>query len=166
MARKHRDIYKGRFDEGFDVNKDVDLAHLRELMGVEDIDNASYNYYGIYIRNIIRIMLDSSSFRGYDEDVKESIMAEGTIDALKARLKFDGYKYPARTAPFNYIYRICYHSAQHVLSKYYQMQVRMVPASYCAKDAKLADGSAFDEDILDKAVTDWDQIYEHLAVGG
>ena len=46
MARKPRDIYKGRFDKGFDINNDVDLQHLREIMGMKEVDNGNYNYYG------------------------------------------------------------------------------------------------------------------------
>lgn len=166
MPRKPRDIYKGRFEPGFDINKDVDLAHLREIMSMDEVDNTDYNYYGLYITNIINIMLNSYHFRGYDEEVKHDILTEGLIDALKARTKFNGEKYPQPTAVFNYIWRIAYHSAQHVLTKYYQMQNRMVPASLCGKDTKLSDGSDFDEDILDKAKTDWDAIYEHLSMGG
>lgn len=163
MARKPRDIYKGRFDKGFDINNDVDLQHLREIMGMTEVDNGNYNYYGLYLRNIVKIMLNSSKFRGYGDDVKEDIMAEATIDLLKARTKFDGAKYPQPSAPFNYLYRIAFHSAQHVLTKYYLMQAKMVPASMCGRDTKFADGTDFDDNILDKAVTDWDVIREHLS---
>lgn len=161
MPRK-RDIYRGRFDSKFDPSRDVDLQHLREIMASEDVDPVNYNYYGIYIRNIIKIMLNSSSFRGYPEDVKDDIMTEGCIDAIKARCKFDGAKFTAPTAPFNYLYRICFHSAQHVLSNFYRMQCRMVPASQCGTSTKFADGSDFDDDILDKATPNWDEIAEHL----
>lgn len=163
MPRKPRDIYKGRHDAGFNADKDVDLAHLREIMGTEDVDAMNYNFYGIYLRNIIRIMLDSHHFRGYPEDVKMDIESEALIDGLKARTKFDGAKFPAPTAPFNYLYRICYHSAQHVLTNYYKMQVKMVPASQCGAGTKFVDGSDFDTNILDKAPTDWGVIKEHLS---
>lgn len=166
MPRAKRDIYKGRHDKGFDINKDVDLQHLRELMSKSDIDAVSYNYYGLYCSNIIKIMLESVKFRGYPDDVKEDLTSEAVLDMLKARTKFDGAKYTQPSAPFNYLYRIGFHSFQHVLTVYYRMQNKMVPASLCGKGTKLADGGDFDEDILDKAVTDWDAIYEHLAVGG
>lgn len=166
MPRAKRDIYKGRHDKGFDINKDVDLQHLRELMSKSDIDAVSYNYYGLYCSNIIKIMLESVKFRGYPDDVKDDLTSEAVLDMLKARTKFDGAKYTQPSAPFNYLYRIGFHSFQHVLTVYYRMQNRMVPASLCGKGTKLADGDDFDEDILEKAVTDWDQIYEHLAVGG
>lgn len=166
MPRAKRDIYKGRHDKGFDINKDVDLQHLRELMSKSDIDAVSYNYYGLYCSNIIKIMLESVKFRGYPDDVKDDLTSEAVLDMLKARTKFDGAKYTQPSAPFNYLYRIGFHSFQHVLTVYYRMQNRMVPASLVGKGTKLSDGDDFDEDILEKAVTDWDQIYEHLAVGG
>lgn len=161
MPRAKRDIYKGRFEEGFDINRDVDLEHLRELMSISDIDAVSYNYYGLYCTNIIKIMLNSVKFRGYPDDVKADLTSEAVLDMLKARTKFDGEKYNAPTAPFNYLYRIGFHSFQHVLTVYYRMQNRMVPASQVGK-ARLADGEDFDEDILDKAITDWDAIAENL----
>lgn len=163
MPRKARDIYKGRYDREFDINRDVDLDHLREIMSKEVVDNVDYNYYGVYITNIIKIMLNSNHFRGYTEDVKQDIMSEALIDLIKARTKFDGAKFTAPTAPFNYLYRISYHSAQHVLSNYYKMQVKMVPASVCGAGTKFVDGSDYDDDILNKAVTDWDVIREHLS---
>lgn len=162
MPRKPRDIYKGRFEKGFDINRDVDLAHLREIMAMQEVDNANYNYYGLYIQNIINIMLNSYHFRGYDDEVKHDILTEGMIDALKARTKFDGAKYPQPSAPFNYIYRVCFHSAQHVLTNFYKMQNRMVPASQCGNGTKFSDGDDYDEDILNKALTDWDAVAEHL----
>ena len=49
MPKGHRrDIYKGRFDPGFCLDKDVDLEHLRELMTRDEITNEEYNYYGLY----------------------------------------------------------------------------------------------------------------------
>ena len=160
---KRRDIYRGRFDAGFDINNDVDLAHMRELMTTEELSNEEYNYYGLYVTNVIKIMLNASSFRGYDEDVKESIMGEALYDCLRARMKFDGAKYPQPSAPFNYAYRIAFRSAQHVLSKYYEMQNRMVAASHVGEHTKLADGfEDFTDDIIDKAVNDWDKIAENL----
>lgn len=166
MPRAKRDIYKGRHDKGFDINKDVDLQHLRELMSKSDIDAVSYNYYGLYCSNIIKIMLESVKFRGYPDDVKEDLTSEAVLDMLKARTKFDGAKYTQPSAPFNYLYRIGFHSFQHVLTVYYRMQNKMVPASLCGKGTKLADGGDFDEDILDKAVTDWDAIAENLRASG
>ena len=47
MPRKPRDIYKGRFDTGFNADRDVDLAHLREIMSKDEVDNLEYYYYGI-----------------------------------------------------------------------------------------------------------------------
>lgn len=166
MPRAKRDIYKGRHDKGFDINKDVDLQHLRELMSKSDIDAVSYNYYGLYCSNIIKIMLESVKFRGYPDDVKDDLTSEAVLDMLKARTKFDGAKYTQPSAPFNYLYRIGFHSFQHVLTVYYRMQNKMVPASLCGKGTKLADGGDFDEDILDKAVTDWDAIAENLRAIG
>jgi DNA-directed RNA polymerase specialized sigma24 family protein len=162
--RQRRDIYKGRFDTGFDINRDIDLAHLRSIMMTDDVSNEDYNYYGLYIKNIIKIMLNSSHFRGYDESVKEDLEAEATIDLLKARRKFDANKYPQPTAPFNYLFRIGYHSFQHVLANYYQMRCRMVPASQVGRGATVLDSSdEFNEDVLDKAVTNWDAIADNLA---
>lgn len=166
MPRAKRDIYKGRHDKGFDINKDVDLQHLRELMSKSDIDAVSYNYYGLYCSNIIKIMLESVKFRGYPDDVKDDLTSEAVLDMLKARTKFDGAKYTQPSAPFNYLYRIGFHSFQHVLTVYYRMQNKMVPASLCGKGTKLSDGGDFDEDILDKAVTDWDAIAENLRASG
>lgn len=164
MPKGHkRDIYKGRFDEGFDINNDVDLAHMRELMTTEEISNEDYNYYGLYVTNVIKIMLNASSFRGYDEDVKEDIMGEALYDSLRARTKFKGDLYPQATAPFSYIYKISHHSAQHVLGKWYEMQNRMVAASHVGDGTKLADGfDEYTDDIINKAVSDWDQIAAHL----
>lgn len=163
MARQKRDIYKGRHDEGFDINKDVDLAHLRELMSVDDISNADYNYFGLYTRNIIKIMLNSSKFRGYDDAVKEDLEGEAMFDMLRARRKFKPELYPQPSAPFNYLYRIGYHSFQHVLENYYHMQNRMVPASQVGAGALLMDSAIeFSDDILDKAVADWDEIAANL----
>lgn len=163
MSKRKRDIYRDRFDPEFRVDQDVDLAHLRELMTKETVDNVEYNYYGLYITNIIKIVLNSHWFRGYPDDVKDDMMSEALIDTIKARTKFDGAKYPQPTAVFNYIWRIAYHSCQHVLVNYYRMQAKMVPASMCGRDTKFADGTDFDDNILDKAVTDWDVIREHLS---
>ena len=167
MPKGHkRDIYKGRFDEGFDINSDVDLAHMRELMTTEDISNEDYNFYGLYVTNVIKIMLNASSFRGYDEDVKENIMGEALYDCLRARTKFKGDQYPQPTAVFNYTYRIAFRSAQHVLGKWYEMQNRMVAASHVGAGTKLAYGfEEFSDDIIDKAVNDWDAIEAHLRSG-
>ena len=53
MARQKRDIYKGRTDEGFNIDRDVDLVHLRAIMGTEDPSNDDLNHYGLYCKNII-----------------------------------------------------------------------------------------------------------------
>lgn len=163
MAKRKRDIYRNRFDPLFDSDRDIDLAHLRELMTKETVDNVEYNYYGLYITNIIKIVLNSHWFRGYPDDVKEDMMSESLIDTLKARTKFHGDKYPQPTAVFNYIWRIAYHSCQHVLVNWYKMQNRMVAASHVGEHTKLADGfEDFTDDIIDKAVNDWDAIAENL----
>lgn len=162
MSRRKRDIYRNRFDPAFRVDQDVDLAHLRELMTKETVDAVEYNYYGLYITNIIKIVLNSHWFRGYPDDVKDDMMSEALIDTIKARTKFDGEKYTQPTAVFNYIWRIAYHSCQHVLVVWYRMQNRMVPASQCGKGTKLSGGGDYDEDILNKALTDWDEVAEHL----
>lgn len=163
MSKKHkRDIYRGRNDAGFDINKDVDLAHLRELMTVEEPTPLDYNYYGLYCKNIIKIMLNSSNFRGYADDVKEDMEGRAMIDMIKARTKFKGDKYPQPTAPFNYLFRIGFHSFQHELSDYYKMRDKMVPASLVGS-ARLMDSSEyFDDDILDGAAVDWDEIVLNL----
>lgn len=161
--RQKRDIYRGRTDPGFDMERDVDLDHLRSLLGDRELDGLEYDYLGLYLRNIGRIMLNSAKFRGYGDDVKEDMLGEAMIDMLKARRKFDGAAYPQRTAPFNYFYRIGYHSFQHVLGNYYRMQSRMTAASQVGAGAFLA-GSCeeFSDDIIDKAVNDWDAIAENL----
>lgn len=164
MPKGHRrNIYKGRFDEGFDIDRDVDLAHMRELMTTDEISAADHNFFGLYVTNVIKIMLNGASFRGYGDDVKEDIMGEALYDCLRARLKFDGAKYTQPSAPFNYMYAIAYKSAQHVLAKFYEMQNRMVAASHVGENTKLADGfSDYSEDILDKAPCEWGEIEEHL----
>ena len=55
--RQRRDIYKSRFDNGFDLDKDIDLKHLRSLMTTDELSGSEYNYYGLYVKNIIKIML-------------------------------------------------------------------------------------------------------------
>lgn len=155
--RQKRDIYKGRFDDGFDINRDIDLEHLREIMSSVEITNADYNFYGLYVKNIIGILLNSSKFRGYPEDVQEDLAGEATIDMVKARTKFDGVNHPQRTAPFNYLYRIGYHSFQHVLSNYYRMQNRMTPATVL-EDCATLDRAECNED----GTLDWDAVVQNL----
>ena len=162
MPRKKRDIYRGRHEAGFDQDRDIDLQHLRELMAMPDLAGMEYNYFGLYVMNIVKIMLNGAKFRGYPEDVKQDLTSEALVDMLKARNKFDGERYPQPTAPFNYLYRIGFHSFQHVLKNYYRMQARMVPASQVGHADMLADGSEFTDDILDRAITDWDAIAENL----
>ena len=165
MPKGHRrDIYRGRHEAGFDINRDVDLAHLREIMVAEEPSNADYNFYGLYVENIIRIMLNSSKFRGYPDDVKEDLAGEARIVMLKARGKFRGDEYPAPTAPFSYLYRIGYHAFQDYLARYYRMQNRMVPATLAAASGeRLADDNAFSIlDIMEKAENDWEAIVENL----
>lgn len=160
---RKRDIYRGRHEEGFDINRDIDLSHLREIMEKDEPSNEEYNYYGLYVTNIVRIMLNAAKFRGYPDDVKEDLRGEATIDMLKARRKFKGADYPQPTAPFNYLYRIGFHSFQHVLSNYYLMQNRMVAASRVGRGTCLADSpEEFTDDIMEKAVSDWDAIAENL----
>ena len=127
--RQKRDIYRGRHEAGFDVDKDVDLAHLRELMACESLTPDNANFFGRYVRNIARIMLSSSRFCGYPNDVKSDMEMEAIIDMLKARVHFDGERYPQPTAPFNYLYRVGFHSFCHVLTKYYT-QINFVPFSH------------------------------------
>ena len=147
----------------FDIDRDIDLAHLREIMSKETITNEEYNYYGLYLMNIIKIVLNSHWFRGYPDDLKEDMSTEALIDTIPARLKFDGERYTKPTAPFNYIWRIVYHSCQHVLKNYYLMQHRMVSASRVGQGTRLMDSPVeFTDDILEKAVNDWDAIAENL----
>lgn len=164
MAKRRRDIYRDRFDPQFDINRDVDLAHLRELMSKETVDAVEYNYYGLYVTNIIKICLNSHWFRGYPQDVKDDMMSESLYDTLRARTKFNGEKYPQPTAVFNYIWRITYHSCQHVLANWYKYKNNLfTPASQVGSGAVVYDSSdEFCDDILDKAVTDWDLIAESL----
>lgn len=165
MPKGHRrDIYKGRFDPGFCLDKDVDLEHLRDLMTREKITNEEYNYYGLYIRNIINIVLNSHWFRGYPEDVKEDMMTESLIDTIKVRLKFNGEKYPNPSAPFNYIWRVAFHSCQHVLDNYYKTRQNLfTPASQVGAGTCLMDSSEeFSDDIIEKAVNDWEEIELNL----
>lgn len=156
MAKKRvrRDIYKGRNDPDFDIEKDIDLAHLRQIMSVDAISNEDYNFYGLYVRNIIRIMLNSFHFKNYPEDVKEDMSGEAMIGMLKARRKFDGEKYMAATAPFNYLYRIGFHCFQHVLTNYYRMQDRMKPESSVSSVPQL--------EASEEGALDWDAIAENL----
>lgn len=160
---KKRDIYRGRHEAGFDINRDIDLAHLRAIMGMEEPTNEDYNFFGLYVENIIKIMLNGAKFRGYPEDVKEDLAGEARIDMLKARRKFKGDLFPARTAPFNYLFRVGFHSFQHVLSNYYEMQHRMVAASQVGSGTRLMDSPVeFTDDIIEKAVNDWEEIEENL----
>lgn len=160
---RRRDIYKGRFDEGFDINRDIDLAHLRSIMQMDKPSNEDLNYYGLYVYNIIKILLNGSNFRGYKDDVKEDMTGEALIDMTKARTKFDGAEHPEPSAPFNYLFRVGFHSFQHVLNTYYRMQNRMIPASQVGKGIRIADSSKeFTDDILEKAVNDWDAIADNL----
>lgn len=156
MAKKRvrRDIYKGRNDPDFDIEKDIDLAHLRQIMSVDTISNEDYNFYGLYVRNIIRIMLNSFHFKNYKEDVKEDMSGEAMIGMLKARRKFDGEKYGTATAPFNYLYRIGFHCFQHVLTNYYRMQDRMKPESSVSSVPQL--------EASEEGALDWDAIAENL----
>lgn len=162
--RQKRDIYRGRHDPGFDIERDVDLEHLRSLLGPrDDLDGLEYDFLGLYLRNIGRIMMESHWFRGYGDDVKEDMLGEALIDMLKARRKFNGNAYPQRTAPFSYMYRIGFHSCQHVLANYYLMQNRMTPASRVGAGTCLMDSSdEFSDDILEKAVNDWEEIELNL----
>lgn len=160
--RKRRDIYKKRTDPGFCANRDVDLEHLRTIMATEDLSPMEYNYYGLYVQNIVRISLNCDNFRGYDEYVKDDMRMEALIDCVKARKYFKSDKYPAATAPFNYLMTIAKHSFQHVLEKFYRMQNKMVAASNIEKGASSLDGSPVDSDLIDRAVTDWDLIAENL----
>ena len=163
MTRKRRDIYRGRMDPAFDIERDVDLEHLRSLLGPRELDGLEYDYLGLYLRNIGRIMLNSAQFRGYGDDVKEDMLGEAIIDMLKARRKFNGEAYPQRCAPFNYMYRVGYHSFQHVLANFYLMQNRMTPASHVGAGTCLMDSSEeFSDDIIEKAVNDWEEIELNL----
>lgn len=163
MSRRKRDIYRNRFDPAFRVDQDVDLAHLRELMTKDTVDAAEYNYYGLYITNIIKIVLNSHWFRGYPDDVKDDMMSEALIDTIKARTKFDGEKYTQQTAVFNYIWRIAYHSCQHVLVNFYKHKndAEMIPASLVGANVRTSSGEPFDGDIIEKA-PDWDAVIENL----
>lgn len=156
MARKKRDIYRNRTDKGFNVNRDIDLQHLRYLMSNQVISPSDYNYYALYCKNIIRIMFDSAKFKFYDEDVKEDLEAEAIIDMLKARSKFNGDKHDAATAPFNYLYRVAFHSFQHVLKIYYRFRSNCLPASYITP--------MDDYDVTEKATTDWSLIADNYKV--
>ena len=163
MTRKRRDIYRGRMDPAFDIERDVDLEHLRSLLGDRELDGLEYDYLGLYLRNIGRIMLNSAQFRGYGDDVKEDMLGEAIIDMLKARKKFRGDDYPQPCAPFNYCFRVGYHSFQHVLGNYYLMQNRMTPASHVGSGTCLMDSSEeFSDDIIEKAVNDWEEIELNL----
>lgn len=163
MARHKRDIYKNRFEKGFNINADVDLGHLRAIMGMDEPSNEDHNYYGLYCKNIIKILLNSAKFRGYPDNVKEDLDFEALVDMLKARQKFKGEQFPQPTAPFNYLYRIGYHSFQHVLVNYYKHkdEAEMIPASMVGNGTMTSSGEVFDGDVLDKATT-WDAIVENL----
>ena len=165
MARRQRrDIYRRREDPGFDINRDVDLVHLRSLMGPVEVNETEHNFYGLYCQNIIRIMLNGAKFRGYPEQVKDSMAFEAIVDLVRARKKFKGDAYPQPTAPFNYLFRIGYHSFQHVLKNYYASTAELeeIPASMVGVGTLTASGEEFDGDILEKA-TGWEAIEECLA---
>lgn len=163
MSRHKRDIYKGRFEPGFNIDRDVDLAHLRAIMDIQEPSNDDLNHYGLYCKNIIKIMLNSAKFRGYPDEVKENMEFEALVDMLKARNKFKSDEYPAPSAPFNYLFRIGYHGFQRVLSVYYKHkdEAEIIPASLVGINVRTSTGDVFDGDILDKA-TDWDAIIENL----
>lgn len=163
MARQRRDIYRGREDEGFNIDRDVDLAHLRAIMSSRDPSNDDLNHYGLYCKNIIKILLNSAKFRGYPDDVKENLDFEALVDMLKARTKFKGKDYPSKSAPFNYLYRIGYHSFQHVLVNFYKHkgEAEMIPASLVGANVRTSSGEEFDGDIIEKAPS-WDAVIENL----
>ena len=163
MARQKRDIYKGRTDEGFNIDRDVDLVHLRAIMGTEDPSNDDLNHYGLYCKNIIKIMLNSAKFRGYPDDVKENLDFEALVDMLKARQKFKGDEYPQASAPFNYLYRIGFNAFRRVLVNFYKHkdEAEMIPASLVGANVRTSSGEAFDGDLIEKA-PDWDAIIENL----
>lgn len=163
MARKRRDVYKGRFDEGFDIEKDVDLVHLKKLMMMPEVEGKEYNWYGVYIQNIIKISLHDDHFRGYPDDVIEDMTTEALIDCVKARKHFNAEKYPTATAPFNYLMTVAKHSFIHVLDKYYKTKQNLIfAASRIEENTKTMDGDDFDSSLIDKAATDWNEIHENL----
>lgn len=163
MARKKRDIYKKVGEPGFDLSRDVDLAHLRAIMSSKDPSNDDLNHYGLYCKNIIKILLNSAKFRGYPDDVKENLDFEALVDMLKARTKFKDEEYPQASAPFNYLYRIGYHSFQHVLVNFYKHkdEAEMIPASLVGANVRTSSGEPFDGDIIEKAPS-WDAVIENL----
>lgn len=164
MTRKRRDIYRGRFDPGFDASRDIDLQHLRELCGAEEIGGMEYNYFGSYCMNIVKILHNNAHFRGYPDDVKDDMMSEALVDMIKARRKFRGEEYPAPTAPFSYFFRIGYRSCLHVLDNYYKTRQNLfTPASQVGAGTCLMDSSEeFSDDIIEKAVNDWEAIELNL----
>lgn len=162
MGRKRkRDIYKGRGDEGFDLEKDIDLAHLRTLMTTETLSYSDNEYYGIYCRNIAKIMLNSGKFVGYPPSLKEEIEGNAILKMLTARVHFDD-KYDAPSAPFNYLYRCAYNSCLKTIMAYYKMQDKMIPVSELPNGAHRSDGTTMEIDYFDSAITDWDEIADHL----
>lgn len=161
--RKKRDVYKGRFDEGFDIDKDVDLTHLKALMLTKEPDPREYNWYGIYVANIIKISLHDDHFRGYPDDVTEDMSTEALIDCVKARTHFNAEKYPTATAPFNYLMTVAKHAFLHVLDKYYKTKQNLITAaSHIEAKTRNMDGTEFDSGLIDKAATDWNEIHENL----
>ena len=153
-----------RNDPSFNPAVDIDRAHLRELMAKETLTEAEHDQYGLYCASIARIILARSDFRGYDDNTREEMRGEALLDTLKARRKFDGVRYPQLSAAFSYLYRIAYHSFQHVLKKYYRSKQNMILAASLVDnvDCRMYDGDEFDPETIDSAETNWDTIAELL----
>lgn len=159
------DIQITRNDPSFNPAVDIDRAHLRELMAKDTLTEPEYDQYGLYCASIARIILARSDFRGYDEDTKEEMRGEALLDTLKARRKFDGVKYPQLSAAFSYLYRIAFHSFQHVLKKYYRSNQNIIFAASEVDnaDCRIYDGDEFDPEFIQYSETNWENIANLLS---
>lgn len=160
MAQK-RDIYRKVGEPGFNIDTDIDLEYLRRLMETPEPQPKDFNMYGVFIRNIIKIVQNDHHFRGYPDYLKDDMMSEALVDLVKARTKFKSKDYPRPSAPFYYLWRIAFNSCAHVCEHYYRMQNRMYPASQVGQQNRFDDGGPVD-DILETERTDWDLIAESL----
>ena len=154
------DIYIKSTDNSFKPDRDIDREHLRELMSKQSLTQSEYDQYGLYCSSVARILLSRSEFRNYPDDVKEEMRGEALIDTLKARQKFNADKYKQLSAAFSYLYRISYHSFQHVLKKYYRSKQNLILAASRVDNAenRIFEGECFDPELIQSYLVDWDKI--------
>lgn len=117
---RKRNIFISRFDSNFNPKRDIDLVDFRELLSKKERNEEEHNRCCMYIYVVADILLHSSNFAGYPDEVKNEIKARGLVQSVLYASHFDGEAYPTKSAPFYYIYRIVYSMACHALRDYYK----------------------------------------------